>query len=153
MKAVAAVVLVVAVLLGAFVLNSRELTDDELKREEDKTLFERLRDKAAALGSSLREGIEARKRARVDLAGVNQPQTITEKTVSAKELRDELKAPAKVEVVGGPADVKLGQTRTTIVEDRPNAARETLEKVDEVRCATCEKLNEAREAGTIPIQH
>lgn len=118
MKALAITVLLAAVLLGSLVLRSQELSRDGVKRDEDKTIFERLRDTAASLGSSLREGIEARKQARTE----GRPAT---------ESR-----------------VNLDKTHTTVVRDpQAHVADELLEKADQVRCATCEKIDEAREAG------
>jgi hypothetical protein len=128
-KVMAVLVMVVAVLLGSLVLHAQKLTDEQRRQHEAKPIWERVRDSVTAvgrdIGNSIREGIEARKQARVE--------TTTTAKVGKVPTTKEMKADLK-------GTVAAGQEK----------AREVIEKADEVRCATCEKVDQARQAGTLP---
>jgi hypothetical protein len=123
-KVMAVLVMVAAVLMGSLVLHSQQLTAEQRRLHEAKPIWERMQESVTAVGSglakSIREGIEARKQA--------QPTAKIAVPPTAQQMRADLKKDVKVTV--------------------DNAARDTLEKADEVRCATCEKVDEARQAGT-----
>jgi hypothetical protein len=109
-------------LLGSLVLQSHGSVSRE-EEEEHKSLFARLREGAAAI-----------------LTGRNDQGT-ENKAPTSKELKRDRVVPSTVEVqIEEPA--KLGLVRETLVDK----GIEAVEKVDAVRCATCEKVDEARQA-------
>jgi len=105
----ATVVMVIAVLLGAFMLHAQRLNAGPTKQQEEtKPIWSQVYD---------------------TISGIGQPSTKEETEREVLILQKNL------------PKAQMDKSRVT------TAAREEAEAADEMHCATCEKIDQAREAG------